>query len=376
MTAHVDPTGQHAVYSPSSGKRWAKEDGCTASATAIAALGPREEGEEAKKGTEAHNELERCLGPLNGEFVDPATMPINPVDETHPSAYGVALMLSYIRQLPPGRMWVEQRVHLTAEIWGRVDIQHWHEETATLTIPDLKDGFVGVEPTDEQVLIYGAASALTHTLPVQWLRTVIVQPNDFRPGPRVKQHVTSADDLAKFSKRVSAIPHGPLTFKAGEHCTYCPLFGRCEATRDILAHLSGMLANPPDAVSPDQAAIFMACKKPIEDWFKSLDKALTKKALGGATIPGMKLVQTVKHRAWKDPKAARDEVVRVLGVDAFEPPTPAQAEKLGMDKTWVEALSERPDGGPALAFESDKRPTFARKSAAEMFAGVTTARNP
>lgn len=370
MNAPFAPSTAHAVYSASSGHVWASETGCTASATAIAAMRrvvTEEEREEALAGTAAHDELERCIGSLDGEIVDPATMSIADVDPDHPAAFGVELMIAYIRKLPPGRMWVEQRVRLTDDIWGRADIQHWHEESATLTIPDLKNGFVGVDAEEnEQTRIYASASILAHQLPVKWIRHAIVQPNDFRPGPRVKQWVESAETLRAFAERVAAIPSGPLTFRAGEHCRDCPLFGTCEPTKDILAQFAVAVATgtPPTAA---QIPLFLACKKPIDHFFEGLLKGGTKKALGGDVAPGMKLVTATKHRAWKSEQAAREAVIAQKGVEALKPPTPAQAEAMGIN---IEGLTDKPEGGPVLAFASDERPAWVPKTAAEMFAGI------
>lgn len=348
----------HAIYAPSSAKRWIN---CTASAEAIAKLPEPEEGEAAAEGTAAHTELERVL---NGGAPDP----------DHPAAYIVALTIDFVRQLPPGKLYVEQRVELTPHIWGRCDIAHFDGET--LTVVDMKNGFVGVDAKEnEQLMIYAAASIYTHNLAAKRFRLVIVQPNDFRPMPPVKQWPEKPEDwkdctveaLYEFAQRVAAIPKAVKSFRAGEHCRYCPLFGRCEPTRDLLASLSIALQHTPDEVRADQVATFMMLRKPIEDYFKGLDKDATKRAMAGAELPGMKLVATTKHRAWKDEAAARRLILDKCGPDALDVPTPAQAEKLGLD---VEALTERPDGGPALAFASDKRKEWARKSAAEMFAGI------
>ncbi len=369
MTAHVDPTGQHAIYAPSSASRWTI---CTASATAIARLGPQEEGEEAVEGTEAHDEIERCLAPwcdTRKTLQRPTPIPVN---SNHPAAYGISLVVSYAKQLdaiaPGGSFWVEQRVTLTPEIWGRCDVAHWDDATATLTIVDYKNGYVGVDAEEnEQLRIYAAGSIYTHNLPAKWIRYVVVQPNDFRPVPRVKQWVEGAESLFAFATKTAAIPGGPLTFLAGQHCRYCPLFGRCEPTRDLLARLSVLLQHTPEEVGAAQVAMVKALQKPIEDWFKQLDKVKTKEAMTKGPQPGMKLVMTTKHRTWKDENAARKFVFEQKGLDALSPPTPAQAEKLGLA---IEAMVERPEGGPALAFDSDVRPTWERKSAAKMFAGV------
>ena len=371
MNAHVEPTSAHAIYPPSSAHRWVA---CTASAEAIAALGEQEEGEEAAKGTAAHEEIERCLIQIDEAWRAAwgGTGHILPVDPNHPAAYGVSLLLDFVRKLPPGVFWIEQRVRLTDQIWGRCDVAHWHEESRTLTIVDYKNGFVDVDAVEnEQLRIYGAGSIYTHGLPAKWVRYVVVQPNSFMPVSRVKQWLESADDLYAWAQRVARIPTEPKTFVAGEQCKYCPLFGRCPASQDVLAKLNVALVNAPDDVPADQIATFMACKKPLEDWFKALDKAGTKAALGGKTPPGMKLVQTSKHRAWKDEDAAREMIYEALGFKALSPPTPAQADKMGLDARIIEMLAARPEGGPALAFESDKRPTWSPKTAAEMFKGVT-----
>lgn len=367
MTAHVDPAHQHATYAPSSAHRWTV---CTASAEAIAALPDPDESEEAAEGTRAHDEIERCLGHLNDRVADPLEIGAIACDLEHPAAYGISLMFAYLRGLPAGRLWIEQRVVLTPQIWGRCDVAHYGDKT--LTIIDYKNGFVGVDAQDnEQLQIYAAASIYTHKLDVSHVRLVVVQPNDFRPLPRVKQHVMPAEQLHNRAAVWAAVPGGIKTFKAGEHCRYCPLFGRCEATRDLLAHLATALQYAPEDVPPATRVTFLALRKPLDDWFKGADKAWTKDALAGKPQPGLKLVQTTKHRTWIDESEARAEVVAALGVDALELPTPAQAEKLGMEKTKVAKLAAAPPGGPALAFESDKRAEWKQKDVGEMFADVT-----
>src|SRR4051812_22901055 len=163
----------HAVYAPSSAERWTV---CTASAEAIAVLGEDNSGEEADEGTAAHDEIDRCLKPLDGEILDssdPRGRKALPVNPDHPAAYGVAMVLDYVRQLPPGRLWVERRVELTPHIWGRCDVAHYDPVTQTLTILDYKNGFVPVDAEEnEQLTIYAGGSIFTHNLAVQWVRLV------------------------------------------------------------------------------------------------------------------------------------------------------------------------------------------------------------
>lgn len=370
MTAHVDPNAAHAVFAPSSAHRWME---CTASAEAIQAMRrvvPEDENEHAVAGTAAHEEIERCLEPVAYFANGCKPAPVNP---DHPAAYGVSLVLDYVQQLQAAalssKMWIEQRVILTEQIWGRCDVAHWDPASETLTIVDYKNGYVGVDAEEnEQLQIYAAATIYTQKLPVKYVRLVVIQPNDFRPLPRVKQHVMTVADLYEFATRAASVPGGPKVFKAGQGCTYCPLFGRCPATRDLLAQLSVAMQHTPDDVPLANRAIFSALAKPLTDWFKGADKTWTKDALSGKVPEGMKLVTTASRRAWKDEAEARELVIKEKGVEYLEPPTPAQVEKLGV--TIPEGLIGTPPGGPALAFESDKRAPWVRKGVDEMFAGV------
>jgi hypothetical protein len=369
MNAHTTVATAHAVYAPSAAHRWAMEGGCTASAEAIAALGEQEEGEEAAEGTEAHNEIERVLGPL-AEY---GLAELDEQSREHPAAYGIALVFDYVRRLMrrnDDRIWVEQRVRLTDEIWGRCDVAHWSPSTGVLTIVDYKNGYVGVDAEEnEQLRIYAAGSIYTHNLPAVWIRYVVVQPNDFRPVPRVKQWYEPVAALFAFAQRVAAIPFGPKTFVAGTQCTYCPLFGRCPASRDLLRDVSALVAGlmTPDQVSPAQRALFMACEKPIKDAFEAARKHWGKAALAGQAIPGMKVVTAKKNRAWSNPVAARALVLEKLGVDALDLPTPAQAIERGLDEATVKAMAPRPDGSPVLAFANDKRTDWKPKTVSDMF---------
>ncbi len=373
MTIQIDLNAQHAVYAPSSAHRWTV---CTASAEAIARLPEQEEGEEAAKGTAAHEEIERCMVMTEG-VADWRTL----VDGEHPSAFGVALVLNYVQQLQtafPGQLWVEQRVALTLQIWGRCDVAHWDDKNSVLTIVDYKDGFVGVDAEkNEQLRIYAAASMFTHNLPVKWVRYAVVQPNDFRPVPRVKQWNESAEALYTWASDTALIPTRPKSFVAGpEQCTYCPLFGLCDASKDMLTSagvgpiIAGLMR--PDQIRPEQRALFMACQKPITDAFKNADKPWLKEALAGSAPVGLKVVEGQKHKSWQNPEAARKMILERLGADGLDLPTPAQAIERGIPENIVNPMAPRPPGAPVLAFANDKRPDFKRPTALDMVAGIVS----
>jgi Protein of unknown function (DUF2800) len=367
--------GLHAIHAPSSAKRWIN---CTASATAISKLGivdDEDEDSPSTLGTKAHDEIDRLLGSMNGATIGGGDFLAiaKPLDPNHFAAFGIGLFYDYVRQLvtaSPGVVWVEQRVFLTNDIWGRLDFAHWDEVKRILTIVDYKNGYVPVEAGAEQLMVYAAAIIYTMQLRgVEWVRLVVVQPNDFRPVPRVKQHVITAAQLYDFANKAVTAATGPKTFTAGEHCRYCPLFGRCEATRDLLTQLSNLFARRVEDVPADMIEKFLICKKPIEDYFKNLEKHATKVELKTpGSIEGMKLVTSNTHRAWNDPAAARRFIVDRFGTDVLDIPSPAQVETLGVAKDEVNKMASKPEGGPVLAFAKDARKPFVRKTVQEMFA--------
>jgi hypothetical protein len=377
MNAPANIQAAHAVYAPSAAHRWAMEDGCTASAEAIAALGLQEEGEEAIEGQDAHVEIERVLKPLQ-EY---GLAELDDESREHPAAYGVAIFFAFVCKLirhVTDKIWVEQRVRLTDEIWGRCDLAHWSPSTRVLTIADYKNGHVGVDAErNEQLRIYAAGSIYTHNLPALWIRYVVVQPNDFRPVPRVKQWFEPAADLFAFAQRVAAIPHGPKKFVAGTQCTYCPVFGKCEASRDVLRDVSALVAGlmTPEQVTPAQRALFIACKKPIADAFKNAEAVWAKLQMRGEGSPDLKMVTAAKHKAWANPETARALVLEKLGPAGLDVPTPAQAIERGISEEVVNAMAPRPEGSPVLAFANDKRPDWKPRNVSSMFGDAVRGTN-
>jgi hypothetical protein len=226
-----------------------------------------------------------------------------------PGAYGVALVLTLCANLPLGKFWIEQRVALTDQIWGRCDVAHWDETGPCLTIVDYKNGMRAVDVEENsQLRIYAAASMFTHKLPVKWIRYVVVQPNDWRPFvPRVKQWHEPVESLYDWAARWPQFPRAEVV-----RCRR-PL-PRLPAVRQVRRQprhareyrRGDCRPDRPGQVRPEQVALFMACEKPIEDQFKKFVKHWQKVALKRAPPPDMKIVTTNPHRAWIDvDKAAR-----------------------------------------------------------------------
>jgi hypothetical protein len=82
----------------------------------------------------------------------------------------------------------------------------------------------------------------------------------------------------------------------------------------------------------------------------------------GQNVPGYKLVEGKSNRQWRDEedaKAALGEELKVTDIFTKKLISPAQAEKkLGKGHQVVTQHSIKPEGKPALAPLSDKRPAL------------------
>lgn len=137
----------------------------------------------AATGTKAH-ELAECW--LKG---------VNPADKWFASAEAremrdyVNIYVNYVRDLlenPGAQLFVEQRVAISASVWGTADALVWLEAAQHLHVVDLKYGSgVCVEVDGNvQLKIYALAALLTMGFPARTVTATIVQPRfPHRNGP-------------------------------------------------------------------------------------------------------------------------------------------------------------------------------------------------
>lgn len=353
---------KHAIFAPSAAHRWL-EGGCTAYPEAAARLPQEESGEHAERGTFVHKAIEMHL---TGELPDPYLEPRLEEDE----AANVLSFAAFVDQFGEGKRWIEHRLMFNPEVWGTADFIHWAPSLRMLSIVDYKNGFVDVPVfNNAQLLTYGAAALRRLTVDPDFIRFVIYQPNSIAPVPRFKQWVATREQVENHAVRIEEILKSPRVFKAGEHCRYCPLFGKCDATQDLLQQLAPMLVQSPGEVSDDMLAAYLALRRPIDDWFKALEKDGLQR-LATRKIPGVAMGASNKHRVWTDDNLVVSALVDRFGAKGVKPVSPSQAEKLGA-KDLVEQYSTKPRGEPILVFEDDPRANLVpTRDVAKVFAGV------
>jgi hypothetical protein len=191
--------------------------------------------------------------------------------------------------------------------------------------------------------------------------------------------VEEALALGKEIKIKLADVFDPLAdFNPGEkQCRFCKASARCKAKHDYV-HSTIRFENEdvflsPSLMTPEELAEAWKRWPMFQQHYDAIRAEVLETLKAGVELPDLKLVNAVTHRRWKDRQAAKETLLN-LGVspDAIETRmlvSPNQAEKLlTRDKHAVlEALWEKPPGGPTVALASDKREAYTGHTNVEGF---------
>ena len=226
--------------------------------------------------------------------------------------------------------------------------------------------------------------------------------------PRITEDVTeewlTVDELREWGETVAkpkaqAAYFGMGTFCAGDWCRFCKGKAECRARAEYYAGFSqyigadvegrmsesdaicreeadGLGADLPPLLSDEEIGALLTQAEGLAAWYADLQDYAREAILAGRTIPGWKVVEGKRVRAFKDADAAL-EIMRKEGYDdavLFErkPKTLAQLEKLTGKKRFGELMEDNitwPPGKPTLVTLDDKRDAYAPTGPGE-FAGV------
>jgi hypothetical protein len=210
---------------------------------------------------------------------------------------------------------------------------------------------------------------------VKTWRLVIVQPRT--AGPPVDEWEATAEEVAEHHELVarSATAEHRASHKTGPHCTHCPHAATCEP----LYQLAVKTAEEDFAAfdETDRVGHWMRLaelKSALVGACDAAEKALADYLWRGGDAPGWKLVEGRKHRRWKlgqEELLAKFKSLRIPKKDVTKVSvlTPNQVEAAGYTEKVAE-LWEKPDGGPELVRESDKRPPYVRDDPNDDFKDV------
>ena len=268
----------------------------------------------------------------------------------------------------------------------------------TLRITDYKHG-KGVPVSsvgNGQMRLY-ALGALQKFFPIygdtiKQVCTAIVQ-------PRITEDVTeewlSVDELKAWGEEVKpkaqAAYLGMGTFCAGDWCRFRKGKAECRARAEYYAGFSQYVDAIPEGkteagtttvenrtvLTDEEIGALLIKAEGLAAWFSDLQDYAREAILAGRIIPGWKVVEGKKIRAFTDTDAAMEKMRNAGYDDAVlfdrKPKTLAQLEKLTGKKQFAEIMGDLitwPPGKPTLVGADDKRDAYTPVGPNE-FAGVT-----
>ena len=274
-------------------------------------------------------------------------------------------------------------------VYGTSDMISYNAMTRALTVADLKYGFMYVDATSPQLLIYalGAIGLLGgHEMPLT-INLVIVQPRS--TGHAFRVHTIGFRELMDWAQDVlvpalKRIAKDDTTENAGAWCKYCKRAGECSALRSqaLAAAQNDFDDEQPltaDDLTNEQLGEILSKADMIEAWVKIVRATASHRLDIGQSVPGWKLVAKRGVRKWIDEDTVRmklchDEFGALMPDDIFTPQqlrSPAQIEKAlkkhGISTDVLAPLVSKESSGTTLVREGDARPMVTSRAGADLF---------
>jgi hypothetical protein len=305
----------------------------------------------------------------------------------------VAVYIEYINDKLKlgGELFIETKFdlsHLHEGMFGTADAAIYNPMLGILEIVDYKHGQgVAVSPErNSQAMFYGlgALHAFDEKFEIDKIILTIVQPR--AAGAPVKTWETTPRVLIEFGeqlkKAAQATYRKGAKLETGDWCKFCPVQPLCpkikqrslEVAQSVFNDESQIVLPDPKLLSFDQLKEILDFSDTLTNWLKTAEGFALELAQRGSKIPGYKLVQKRANRRWvKSEGAVAEELELMTGLPRstfFAEPkfmSPAQIEKLKIDKNLVASLTETPDNGTTLALAEDRRAEVAPVTAQDVF---------
>lgn len=365
----------HAPFSLSASARWMT---CAASFRECAGR-ESPDSPQAARGRMLHGLAAQWLQTL----LVPAALDDLPGEDREVVSAYVSYVLGVLeRSGPTARLFVEQRVRLSEDLWGTADAivlapHHAH-------IIDLKTGAgVPVPARSPQFLSYAACldaevnvlpSPLTHPHPPQAFHLHVVQPALEPISSEVV--VTRAEVLEhrRDMERAVLLARSPQATHTptAEACRWCPARGDCSgraAFNEALAAADFLEADL-GALTNERLLEILPHLDQFESWVRHVREEALRRALEGTPLLGWRVVASGGSRRWRDAEEAI-RALREAGVPEEvavrrTPCTIGEAERaLGRRHAlFTGDLLERSPTRPTLAPAGDRRPDWVGDPAA------------
>lgn len=282
---------------------------------------------------------------------------------------------------------LEQRVHASSideRIWGTADRVIYQKGHALFVI-DYKFG-KGVVEADRNKQMLAYAVAVEDSLAGSVFDRIvlgIVQPRARHSEGTTRWVEVSPAELLEFREELRAAALRTLDQKAprvpGTWCRFCPALAYCHEAREGVeaaarTTFTRLPAPPskevgareflpdPAAFTSEQLARALEWEDSVDAWYEAVrTRALAELQRDPDAVPGFKLAEQAKHRAWPDgfdPETA----FPLLGDKVWakrKPLSPAQMEKIAGKDEVARAGAYKPQGDLVVVRTSDKREAVA-----------------
>ena len=390
----------HAILAPSAAERWTR---CPGSVALAEQYGEPDTGSPyAAEGTAAHELAAQALQEGN-EPQDYIGEVFEGYEATPEMAEYVARYTDQVRSIAYADAWVEEWIDVedVPGVSGTPDFVGVDDIAEEVHVHDLKYGRgVRVDAAENRQLMLYALGAVRRA---QALGYTITDARLFIHQPRRSHRdewVVSVADLEAFAEQARTAARTALAIKDGTElfsrealvasepaCRWCPAKAHCpeladETAQTVYGELFSMsnlseakTPRPVDGLDTEQLAEVLARVDQIEGWCKAIRDRAAAELQAGREVPGYKLVEGKRGaRQWSDPQEAERMLrgtfrLRKDEAYSFKLISPTQAGKLLSPQRYrkLHDLISQPPGKPALAPESDKRPSISQSADASEF---------
>jgi hypothetical protein len=365
----------HAPLAPSSAHRWGP-GGCPASPAMEARYPEDTESQEAREGTAAHWVLEQILRGQPEPAVGTLTPNGHPV--TVEMIQGVAPLVDDIRdtqracQTPGYTIRIEEYVSAAETIHpdngGTPDCYLLDRGARVLHVWDFKFGHRQHDPFRHwQMVDYAACIMDSEGFTFDDILTfsytfTIGQPRAYHPDGPVREWHAPGTVIGPMLLQLRVAAHAAsepdAQCQTGPHCRDCRAAWDCVANQRV-GGAAIDVAYAQQSTGMDAAALGLELRMidAARDRLKARGEALEARVMGlqraGQSVPHWTLGSTKPRTVWRD--GSESEVALMGDIQGVELRkaeiplvTPAQAVKLGLDQSVIDAYAYTPKGNPKL----------------------------
>lgn len=334
----------------------------------------------AEEGTAVHMCSEACFR-LNCRAASFIGSEFNNIEITEEMAEHIQDYINAVKQTPhdPGFLYVEKRGSLPnvhKQLYGTLDNGAYFSSQELVTLRDLKYG-------RENVTVVGNAQLWIYTLmlinfleslgkKVKYASLWIEQPRTMVGETRenqlidVKQIKEWGRDVLTPAAKAAVDPTSPRT--PGGHCKHC----KAKITCPEYLSWCNYSVEPPHPLTNETIGSIIQRKSSVKNLIEQAEHYGVERLSRGMTVPGCKLVKSIKHRAVKSPELTAHKLLE-LGATREQIYTNKLKKPKGLlesldSETFGKVLDEhifKPPGDRKIALLNDNRPAVA--SSKEIF---------